>query len=78
MDENHVRNQKAPLPPSLQKAAAQFRAGRLSLGAAARLAGLPLAMFVSRLAEVGIEVAHPDETTMLEEKDLSPWLRADH
>ncbi len=55
-------------------AAALFKEGTLSLGAAARVAGLPLAAFVHHLAELGIDAVAPDETTPLEEKDLSPWL----
>ncbi len=55
-------------------AAALFKDGTLSLGAAARLSGMPLQDFLQYLAELGIDVVRPDETTSLEEKDLTAWL----
>ena len=55
-------------------AAALFKDGTLSLGAAARLSGMPLQDFLHYLAELGIDVVRPDETTPLEEKDISAWL----
>ena len=55
-------------------AAALFKDGTLSLGAAARLSGMPLQDFLQYLAELGIDVVRPDETTPLEVKDVGPWL----
>ncbi len=55
-------------------AAALFKDGTLSLGAAARLSGMPLQDFLQYLDELGIDVVRPDETTPLEEKDIGAWL----
>ncbi len=55
-------------------AAALFKEGTLSLGAAARLSGMPLPDFLAHLAELGIDVVRPDETTPLEQADLGEWL----
>ncbi len=55
-------------------AAALFKDGTLSLGAAARFSGMPLQDFLQYLGELGIDVVRPDETTSLEEKDVSAWL----
>ena len=58
--------------PSL--AASLFKDGTLSLGAAGRLSNMTLQGFLSFLAELGIEVVRPDETTDHEVKDLDRWL----
>jgi predicted HTH domain antitoxin len=58
--------------PSL--AASLFKDGTLSLGAASHLSEMPLQGFLSLLAELGIDVAKPDETTGHEAKDLDRWL----
>jgi len=55
-------------------AASLFKEGTLSLGGAARLSGMPMQSFLQFLAELGIDVVRPDETTDLEEKDISAWL----
>ena len=71
--EDSLLETERALRPAL--AAALFKEGTLSLGAAARVSGLPLAVFVRHLAGLGIDAVGPDETTMLEEKDLGPWLK---
>jgi len=58
--------------PSL--AASLFKDGTLSLGAASRLSDMPLQGFLLLLAELGIDVVKPDETTGHEVKDLDRWL----
>jgi predicted HTH domain antitoxin len=55
-------------------AAALFKAGTLSLGAATRLSTMPMQTFLVYLGELGIDIVRPDETTDDEEKDLSQWL----
>lgn len=55
-------------------AAALFKDGTLSLGAATRLSGLTMEEFLHHLAELGVEVVGCDETTEHETKDLSRWL----
>lgn len=54
-------------------AASLFKDGTLSLGAATRLSRLPLSSFLQFLGELGIDVVQPDETTSLEENDVSAW-----
>jgi len=56
-------------------AAALFREGTLSLGAAARVSGMPLGRFVRYLGELGVDLVREDETTTREAKDLAPWRR---
>ena len=58
--------------PSL--AASLFKDGTLSLGAASHLSEMPLQGFLLLLAELGIDVVKPDETTGHEAKDLDRWL----
>ena len=58
--------------PSL--AASLFKDGTLSLGAASRLSNMTLQGFLLFLAELGIDVVRPDETTGHEVKDLDRWL----
>jgi hypothetical protein len=58
--------------PSL--AASLFKDGTLSLGAASRLSDMTLQGFLLFLAELGIDVVKPDETTGHEVKDLDRWL----
>jgi hypothetical protein len=55
-------------------AAALFSDGALSLGAAARIAGLSIQDFLRHLAELGIDVVGPDETTALETASIDQWL----
>jgi len=55
-------------------AAALFKEGVLSLGAARRLSRMDLSDFVGYLGELGIEVVRPDETSAQETDDLTPWL----
>ncbi len=55
-------------------AAALFKDGTLSLGASARLGGMHLQDFMQYLAELGIDVVRPDETTPLETEDIRAWL----
>ena len=60
------------IKPSL--AASLFKDGTLSLGGATRLSSLSMQAFLQFLAELGIDVVRPDETTGHEAKDLSRWL----
>jgi predicted HTH domain antitoxin len=55
-------------------AATLFKDGTLSLGGATRLSGMPMQTFVKYLAELGVDVVRPDETTDSEVSDLSQWL----
>ncbi len=55
-------------------AAALFKDGVLSLGAATRLSGIPVQGFIRYLGELGIDIVRPDETTDLETKSLDRWL----
>jgi len=58
--------------PSL--AASLFKDGTLSLGAASRLSDMTLQGFLTFLAELGIDIVSPDETTGHEVKELDRWL----
>jgi len=62
--------------PSIRPAlaASLFKDGTLSLGAAVRSSGMAMSDFVSFLAELGIDVVCPDETTEQEAMDLNRWL----
>ncbi len=60
------------LKPAL--AASLFKDGTLSLGGATRLSGMSMQSFIQFLAELGIDVVRPDETSDLETKDISAWL----
>lgn len=62
----------ADSPPAL--AANAFRDGIMSLGKAAQFSGLSMSAFIKYLADLGIEIARPDETTPHETQDLSGWL----
>jgi len=55
-------------------AAALFKDGTLSVGAATRLSAMPMQAFLVYLGELGIDIVRPDETTDVEEKDLGQWL----
>ena len=55
-------------------AAALFKGGSLSLGAATRLSTMPMQAFLVYLGELGIDIVRPDETTDHEERDLSRWI----
>jgi antitoxin (DNA-binding transcriptional repressor) of toxin-antitoxin stability system len=55
-------------------AAALFKDGVLSLGAATRVSALPLQDFSSYLGELGIDIVGPDETTDDEARSLDKWL----
>jgi hypothetical protein len=55
-------------------AAALFKDGVLSLGAAARVSGLALQDLLAYLADLGIDVVRADETTDQEVDALDPWL----
>ncbi len=55
-------------------AAVLFKDGALSLGAATRLSGMPMQVFISYLAELGIDIVRADETTDSEAVDFSQWL----
>ena len=57
-------------------AAALFKDGTLSLGGATRLSGMAMQAFIQYLAELGIDVVRPDETTGHESGDLSRWLES--
>ena len=55
-------------------AATLFKDGTLSLGGATRLSGMTMQVFIQYLAELGIDVVRPDETTDSEVNELSQWL----
>ncbi len=55
-------------------AATLFKDGTLSLGGATRLSGMTMQVFIQYLAELGIDVVRPDETTDSELSELSQWL----
>jgi predicted HTH domain antitoxin len=59
--------------PALRMAAAVklFELGKLSSGAAARLAGVPRVVFLSRLADYGVETFHLTEDDLLRETRLA-------
>jgi len=59
------------LRPAL--AAALFKDGALSAGAAAKLSGLGYAEFVRHLDRLGIAVVGPDETSDADVSDLESW-----
>lgn len=67
-----VTDAEQSVKPAL--AATLFKDGTLSLGRATRLSGMPMNAFIHYLAELGIDIVHPDETTDSEAKDLSQWL----
>jgi predicted HTH domain antitoxin len=46
----------------------------MSLGKAAQFSGLSMSAFIKYLADLGIEIARPDETTPHETQNLSGWL----
>jgi len=55
-------------------AAKLFELGRLSSGAAARLAGVPRTVFLSRLADYGVDTFRLTETELEREaRQLCPW-----
>ncbi len=56
-------------------AAALFKDGVLSLGATTRVSGVAVQGFLQYLAELGIDVVRPDETTDLETENLDRWLK---
>ena len=60
--------------PLVFYAAALFKDGTLSLGGATRLSGMAMQAFLHYLAELGIDVVRPDETTSHETSDLGQWL----
>ncbi|QTR50930.1 MULTISPECIES: UPF0175 family protein [Thiothrix] len=62
------------LRPAL--ASVLFRDGVLSLGAAAKLSGLPLVDFIQHLSSLDIEIVKADETVAQEAKDMSAWLKS--
>jgi predicted HTH domain antitoxin len=70
--ERSLAETEGALRPAL--AAALYRDGVLSLGAAANLSGMVLGDFVSHLGALGIDIVRPDETTAKESADLSTWL----
>jgi predicted HTH domain antitoxin len=57
-------------------AAALFKDGVLSLGAATRVSALPLQDFSSYLDDLGIDIVGPDETTDFEAASLEQWLES--
>ena len=72
----HLNNSLAEAEQSVRPslAASLFKDQTLSLGAASRLSDLTLQGFLLFLAELGIDVVRPDETTGHEVKDLDRWL----
>ena len=71
LDKSLIESEQS-LKPAL--AASLFKDGTLSLGGATRLSGMPMRSFVQFLAELGIDVVRPDETSALETSDISAWL----
>jgi predicted HTH domain antitoxin len=71
MDKSFTETQQS-VKPAL--AAALFKDGVVSLGAAARVSGTPTQNFLDYLNELGIDVVCPDETTRHETGNLSQWL----
>jgi predicted HTH domain antitoxin len=57
-------------------AAALFKDGVISLGAATRLSAIPVQEFLQYLGELGIDVVSLDETTDLETSTLDRWLKS--
>jgi len=59
--------------PALRMAAAMklYELGQLSSGAAARLAGVPRVVFLSRLADYAIDTFRQSEAQLLEETRLA-------
>ena len=51
-----------------------YRDGRVSLGKAAQLSGMPLADFIDHLDSLGLDIVRPDEMTSQEADDVSGWL----
>ena len=62
------------LRPAL--AAILYRDGVMSLGAAAKLSGLPLGEFIEHLASLEIDIVRKDETTEQETTELDEWLQS--
>ena len=71
LDKSLIESEQS-LKPAL--AASLFKDGTLSLGGATRLSGMSMRSFVQFLAELGIDVVRPDETSGLETRDISAWL----
>ena len=69
-----LNNPERSIRPPL--AAALFKDGVLSLGAATRVSALPLQNFSSYLGELGIDIVGPDETTDYEARSLDKWLES--
>lgn len=63
----------AELGPALRMAAAVklYELGRLSSGAAAALAGIPRTVFLSRLADYGVDTFRLDEEDLRKETRLA-------
>jgi len=55
-------------------AASLYKDGALSLGAAARLSGMPLASFIDHLASLDIDIVQADKTLGQETGDIDAWL----
>jgi len=55
----------------MASAAKRFELGRLSSGAAARLAGLPRVVFLSRLADYGVDTFRMNEEQVQKETRLA-------
>ena len=72
----HVNKAINEAEPSVKPALAAmlFKDGTLSLGGATRLSGMPIQPFLHYLAELGIDLVGPDETTDVETKNITPWL----
>ncbi len=74
----HLEETLAETKESLRPALASvlYRDGVMSLGAAAKLSGLPLSEFIEHLASLDIEIVGKDETTAEEETDVAAWLKS--
>ena len=71
MDKSFIDTEQS-VKPAL--AAALFKDGVVSLGAAARVSGIPIQNFLNYPEELGIDVVCPDETTHHETQNLDQWL----
>ena len=74
----HLEKTLAETEESLRPALASvlYRDGVMSLGAAAKLSGLPLGAFIEHLASLEIDIVRKDETTGQETTDIDEWLRS--
>ena len=66
-----VSEQEAGAAVRMAAAVKLFELGKLSSGAAARLAGVPRAVFLTRLADYGVDTFHLTEEDLRKEARLA-------